>query len=429
MFIHNGIWHLYNAQSNFLSKVSSDLIRILKDGNWDELDEETSRFMLERHIIELQGHRHDHFDLQQMKFHSRNFDPTSLGLVIAPTTACNFNCPYCFEPKLSPKTISTEKIADLMRFIRMHPNARSISLTWYGGEPLLAFGRIKEIYEAMKMDGIPAIVSTMIVTNGSLLNEEICDFFREKKLDTMQITIDGNEESHNRTRCYKADGAPSFDTIYRNVRLVREKIPDCRLLIRVNVNKNNLADFVDLYKKVKADFGDDPMISVYPGFIREETPDGRSMAPQCIISRDLLDVYTLLREQGVDQSLFPKRKNRGCMLFSQNSYIIGPEGEIYKCWNDVTKPDRVIGNISDTSRFNSRLLTRYMLGATPFREECRDCKVFPICDAGCGYYQYKNLYDNGNFDHCSALKDDRNLEKALIEGSLSKITEMERDDQ
>ena len=27
------------------------------------------------------------------------------------------------------------------------------------------------------------------------------------------------------------------------------------------------------------------------------------------------------------------------------------------------------------------------------------------------------------------LKDDRNLEKALIEGSLSKITEMERDDQ
>lgn len=357
--------------------------------------------------------------MQYLKFQSRNFDQSTLGLVIAPTTACNFNCPYCFEPKINPKTITPEKISDLMNFIRMHDNAKKIVLTWYGGEPLLAFPQIKEIYQHLKTDkDLPEISFQTIITNGSLINEEICTFFNETGLNSIQITIDGNENSHNKTRCYKANGDPTFHIIYKNVKLVRRLIPECKILIRVNINKNNVPDFIELYKKVKCDFGDDPMIKVYPGLIREDTKDGRSLAAHCIQSKDLREINIRLRESGIVQPFFPEKQPRGCMMFSQNSYIIGPEGEIYKCWNDVSVPDKVIGNISDMKLYNTTLLTRYMICSTPFSDKCKDCKIFPICDAGCGYYRYKNLFENGIYNQCSALKEDSALEKALLDGTL-----------
>ena len=324
--------------------------------------------------------------------------------------------------------MTQDTFADLKRFIRGYPDVKEIHLTWYGGEPLLAFKQIKQLYEMFKSEEIPAIVSTSIVTNGSLLNEEICDFFKEKNLEIMQITIDGTKESHDRTRCFKADGKGSFDTIYNNIKLVRERIPNCRISIRVNINKENKKDFVEIYKKIEKDFNKDPYIYVYPGFIREETCDGKKLQDNCIQTKDIPELYEFFKAHGIEQPIFPRRKQRGCMIFSQNSHIIGPEGEIYKCWNDVTKPDRVIGNISDASLDNPTLFTQYMTHSTPYRDECRDCKVFPICDGGCGYYRYKNLYENGEFNQCSAMKDMAVLEKALLDGSLAKITKVKEEE-
>lgn len=40
--------------------------------------------------------------------------------------------------------------------------------------------------------------------------------------------------------------------------------------------------------------------------------------------------------------------------------------------------------------------------------------LFPVCSGGCGWYQYKNLFENGKFDICSQFSDRRNLEKALV---------------
>ena len=69
-----------------------------------------------------------------------------------------------------------------------------------------------------------------------------------------------------------------------------------------------------------------------------------------------------------------------------------------------------------------------MTHSTPYRDECRDCRVFPICDGGCGYYRYKNLYENGEFNQCSAMKDMAVLEKALLDGSLAKITKVKEEE-
>ncbi|MDE5663513.1 MAG: radical SAM protein [Muribaculaceae bacterium] len=421
-FKDNGCWYLYNAQSNFFSRVSAELISILQDREWQKCDEETIKFLLTHHVIEHTGEELDYYYTKLLRFNSVNYNPTSLGLVIAPTTACNFDCPYCFEPKKNPKVMSDDTIDKLIEFIHQHGQTKKLKVTWYGGEPLLAFTQIKKIIIRLKEEGLPEISNHRIVTNGSLITEEICDFFRIHKLHTMQITFDGVRETHDRTRCFKANRAPSFDLIYKNLHLVRKFIPECNINLRINVNKENLDDYVLLHKIIRKDFPQDPNIWIYPGLIREETQDGCSFKSSCITSTDLVDFYTYLRSRGLDEPLFPEHRQFGCMMHAKNSYIIGPEGEIYKCWNDVTCPEKVVGNISSPNRKISSLQLKYMVGASPFREECKHCGVFPVCDGPCGYYQYKNVFEGGRYNMCSALKNPENLRKALLEGYLTKIT-------
>lgn len=421
-FNNQGIWYLYNAQSNFFSKVSAELIALLSDREWNKLDEETINYLLNHHIIERKGEELDFYYSKLMRFNSTYYNPTTLGLVIAPTTACNFDCPYCFEPKKQPKTMTDETIEKLIGFIKKHEDAKNIALTWYGGEPLLAFPQIQKITTGLIEKGMPKISSHQIVTNASLLTEEICEFFKLHKLNIMQITFDGVKESHDRTRCFKANGAPSFDLIYKNLHLVRKFIPECNINLRINVNKENLDDYVLLHNMVRKDFPQDSNIRIYPGFIRKETQDGCSIHSSCITAADFVDVYAYLQSRGVDGPLFPEHRQFGCMMHAKNSYIIGPEGEIYKCWIDVSSPERVVGNISSPDRKISSLQLKYMVGASPFSKECKHCGVFPVCDGPCGYYQYKNVFEGGRYNMCSALKNPENLRKALLEGYLTKIT-------
>lgn len=101
-------------------------------------------------------------------------------------------------------------------------------------------------------------------------------------------------------------------------------------------------------------------------------------------------------------------------MHQMSSYIIGPEGEIYKCWNDVSNPDKVIGYINDKKITNKTLMVNYALRSIPYNDECKHCHAFPICDGGCGYNRYRNIFEGCHFDTCSPYKDIERLKKALL---------------
>ena len=89
-----------------------------------------------------------------------------LSLTIAPTTACNFRCSYCYESGIDKKvTKSVDKsIADIIDFVKSFKHTEYLRVTWYGGEPLLMFDFIKQLSERfMEMfDNYEAF----IITNG-----------------------------------------------------------------------------------------------------------------------------------------------------------------------------------------------------------------------------------------------------------------------
>lgn len=150
IFTSNGKYYLYNSQNRFFSEISAGFYHSLINEEWDLLPEEVLAKLTEQEIILDESRKYDFFNLSKLRFYSSCYNTELLTLVIVPTTACNFGCPYCFESKKKYKTIDEENINNLIEFILSKKSSKQLMLTWYGGEPLLAFDKMKRIYDLIK---------------------------------------------------------------------------------------------------------------------------------------------------------------------------------------------------------------------------------------------------------------------------------------
>jgi uncharacterized protein len=93
----------------------------------------------------------------------------------------------------------------------------------------------------------------------------------------------------------------------------------------------------------------------------------------------------------------PQPSGAPCTAVRSNEFILGSDGELYKCWESVGNPSHVIGNIRDYTNLNGRL--RRWLTYDPFtNDECRGCIALPTCMGGCAHHgmdvlQYENRCD------------------------------------
>lgn len=414
LFKENDKCFLFNTQMCLFMEISQSAYNSLEKEDFSSLDVHEREIFISKKILIKEEEADDYYLEMKFKHQAMSTSYEILSLILIPTNGCNFACPYCFEKNKQLIFMSDKVIEDIIQFIKGHNKARKINITWYGGEPLLGFSQIRRFYELFEKHIDIPILNQSIVTNGYLLNEEKILFLRSKGIKSMQITLDGIRENHNKTRCLYPSGKGTFDSIIKNVDLALELMPDCSISIRVNIKKDNSEDFISLYKSLN-DRWMGKNINIYPGFIREDTEDGRQLCSECIKNSEQIDFYLSLREKGIDVDLYPKCvTERGCVINSINSYIIGAEGEIYKCWNDVSNRQRIIGYVNDKNLINKTLFYRYMTECSPFTDsKCTKCNLLPICQGGCGWYRYRNLYENGDFDVCSMYRENNSLITAL----------------
>ena len=413
IFERKGKYYLYNSQTNFFSEISQFLHNVIKDREWSKLSEEEISTLMDQKIIVNEESLYDFYNATKIKFMSSAYREDRLNLVIVPTTACNFACPYCFEPKKKAKVMTVEVMDGIISFINSHKKAEDLYLTWYGGEPLLAFDIIRILYNRIKAETNVTIKHHSITTNGYLFTEDMIDFFKETELSRAQITLDGIRDRHNLTRYVKGNHAPTFDVISENIISLAKKNPSADIAIRVNINRLNYMDFVKLYNHYNTP--EIPSnISVYPGIIREETSDLSSLCVNSYKNGELFRLYKLFKEHGVSINLYPRHKTKGCMMQKLNASIIGPEGEIYKCWNDVNSPNKIVGNILTLDKEPTTLFYNYVNSTFPFDDKCKDCLQFPICDGGCGFHRYRNRFERCSFDICNVYGTLGDLEDALL---------------
>jgi len=154
------------------------------------------------------------------------------------------------------------------------------------------------------------------------------------------------------------------------------------------------------------------LLYIYPAFIEDYTD-----MPNCeILNRYDKIKFTIkkYKELGFTFDINTEFSVGGCGATQKNYFLVGSEGELYKCWNDVGNPEMIVGHINNSEITNSKVLYRYISGETMYDDpKCKDCSILPICSGGCQWQRNANKYANKNYNLCDLKK-----------GSLDKFLEV-----
>ncbi len=391
IFEYNGKKMAFNSRSCALAEVDEDFFKILNNppvdgnsGNTNLIESmKSGSYIVEDDFDELEN-------LKMISF-SGKFGNKGLGLVIAPTLSCNFACPYCYENP-SKGVMSPEVQQALLDLAENTAKSKlGVSVTWYGGEPLIAkdvvFSMSEKFIDICRKYGVNYTAS--IITNGYLIDDEIVESMVKARILDAQVTLDGPEDVHNSRRKLKVDnGEGTFNRIVHNIKKLVNK--NINVDIRVNIDKTNSETVEGLLDVLKGNQLD--KCDVNFGHVRPYTSVCNSILSNCLNVEEYANtdvkLQNILRQKGFGSSGYPHypgTKSNYCCADSLSSFVVDPKGNMYKCWNDVGNVSRKVGNVLDKESYFNSLHTKYMLWS-PFKfKACEECNILPICMGGCPY--------------------------------------------
>ena len=240
---------------------------------------------------------------------------------------CNLRCTYCYYleksslyPAAPAQTMSDEL---LERFIRDYIAAQAgdaVSFAWHGGETLLRsrdfYRRVVEL-QRRYADGRQ--IDNSIQTNGTLLDDAWCEFFRENGW-LVGISLDGPPEAHD---LYRRDrqGGPTFEAVMRGVALLQKHGVEWNALAVVNRrNADDPAGFYRFFRSIGCRF------LQFTPVVERILPhdDGRQLASAADAGAPLADF-----------SVTPEQWGRfTCALFDE--WVVGDVGRIFVQLFDAT---------------------------------------------------------------------------------------------
>jgi len=407
----------FNSMSCALAKINNDFINIIENIehiNYDELEEEKKTlvdnmllggYILDNDFDELKALKYEHF--------SAKFNNNGLQLTIAPTLSCNFACPYCYENPKSGIMNNDVQDAIIDWVVEEAKKRKDISILWYGGEPLLAknviFDMSEKIIEACKENN--ARYGASMVTNGYLIDDGIISNLKKFKINSVQITLDGPENMHNTRRILKNSSEGTFNVILSNIKKLKEN--NIAVMIRMNVDKINMDsidEFLDML--VQNNLRD---TSVSFGRVTEDTEACVSMSETCMnneeYAKENLKYQQKLFEKGFRtdaagniSDFYPTSKTNYCGADNIGTFVLDPEGYMYKCWCDVGETHSAVGNVLERNgECDDKMYMRninYIFWSPFDHEECLNCNLLPICMGGCPY----NGLKNGSKPECDKWK-------------------------
>lgn len=157
--------------------------------------------------------------LREIKGHVNT--ATALHIFVV-TTVCNMGCVYCQANNGTECShlIMGKEMAEKAVDIALQSPEQSLCFEFQGGEPLVNFKIIKHIVEYAEEHKEKHDIAYTVVTNLTLLDDEILDFFIRYNFG-ISTSLDGNELIHNSNRPY-IDGKGTFLKVLESVDRIRK---------------------------------------------------------------------------------------------------------------------------------------------------------------------------------------------------------------
>ena len=300
------------------------------------------------------------------------------GYTILTTTDCNARCFYCYEngrSRISMTEETAQKVADFI--IRNHADEK-VTFRWFGGEPLCNKGVISLICNRLRHTGIEYLSS--MVSNGYLFDDEtISEAINLWNLDTVQITLDGTEEVYNRTKAFICPETSPYLRVLGNIHRLLDA--GVKVDIRLNIDRHNTDDLLDLADILTNEFGGRKHFGVYSHTLFEAVSKMKPLPHTDSCRQELFNTRMRLQEKlmegkiALEGRLPVKLKLSHCMADNDTQVLILPDGHIGKC--EHYTEDHWFGSVDSPVKDESMLAEFKRL-----REEieaCANCPFYPDC--------------------------------------------------
>jgi len=308
------------------------------------------------------------------------------------THACNMACTYCYAGEKTDASLGPETgraAIDLALGALARRNVRSLLIAFFGGEPLLAWGRLVELagYAATAALRAGVAVRFQVTTNGTLLTSERLDALA--RLDAeVAISVDGVPAAHDAARPM-AGGRASGARVWEALELALALLP--RLSVIAVVDPSNVGWLGDSIAAL-ADRGVPRVVlnpnytACWPAPARDAWRDGYERAAEVYLASyrqgrpfalNVLDDKILLRLRGSGGPL------HGCG-FGEWDLAVAPSGRLYPCGRAVGTDRDASLSLGDVASGVQRAVPAPARVASDLPEPCRGCAHRERCASRCG---------------------------------------------
>ena len=394
-----GKWMVYLPLTGYVKMVTKDTVgELAKAAEGKEYgDKET--------VDEILSHLND----PQKKIYYTSADENGLlNMMILPNNRCNFHCSYCYSAYgRSGKEISFETLAAALDYFLdpgRAPGERLTISVLGGGEPLLSWKLLKKAldYAYMKAEARGRELPVSLVTNGSIISEDIMSYCKEHRI-SLSVSFDILEDIQNEQR-------GSYALVKDNINRFAEYGVDIALnTVITNANVGRMDEMIlhmseSLPLVDKVSFKSLISDSYFP------TIESREQ-----YYRQFVDNFFAAQELASQKGIYlisPYWNAVICLAdrYCPGKFVVTAEGTLSICHcvsseKDLLYDRFIFGRIEDDGQVTvDREKLTEILGYNRHKfERCRDCSCSWHCAGGC-YADNCTMDEAGRQAYCKSMR-------------------------
>ena len=319
---------------------------------------------------------------------------TPTAIILYVTNRCNLRCNHCFYWDFLNKKTDELSINEIGKIVNSLEHAISLSLT--GGEPFLR----KDLSEIINSFVLKRKVKEIGITSNGFLTDEIlsfCERYCSKHMNiplSIQISLDGMEETHDSIRKVKGSFKRAFSTLDELMKLAKFNVA-LSVSAGIAVQKKNFSQIpqlLDLLGRKGVEIRINLIRGEASGTYGVVSANSSHFSPRegndiALSIDEVCLLYDVLYRKNKEYKFWTKRHKRIyeiCMEILKRrrkvfdcyagtvDAVIYPNGDVAFC--ELTKP---IGNLHDCD-FNMKKLWNSK-DAVSMRSEVQKC----FCIHGC----------------------------------------------
>ena len=297
--------------------------------------------------------------------------------------SCNLRCPYCYQAgEHNGKNISIEDLGQLIIYIKkiykLSP-FEDLYVKILGGEPTLVWNRFSFIHQevACVCKELNVNYHLLVDTNGTLIEQLITLDNYDSLLFTIPLTY---QQCHDKVR-FDSNGNGTYSRILTNINILKEKLPDAKIVLRYNVDQNNILYFKNFLFDIKTKLSFLPLVSI--NYTAEL--NGSEQFENPLSYRDFIEWSSTKAIDDFIDTSFPVTVSpiisiEECQFRSKYSLKLFSDGTVGRCAMDFFKKDRMhIADLVETITTYNTFIEDKEKQSLLAEKECMNCDSIFLC--------------------------------------------------